>query len=143
MQLRLEDHIDVAIGYFDFGIGVVLPRARQAVPVGLPHALVNSALSAGKSIEQYVTDNENSHGRCLFPGEKPPCFFAPAWPVEETNVLIYSDWAMLQANLTRTAQWLNLQATPRDLLRVIWIEQGQVGLPNETAVAPKQAPVEL
>ena len=61
--------------------------------------------------------------------------------MEETNVLIHSDWAMLQANLTRTAQWLNLLTTPRDLL--LWIEPRQAELPNETAVAPKQAPVEL
>ena len=88
LQLRLENDIDVAIGHFDFGVGVVLPRPRRAAPAALPDALLNAALAAGSSSDE------------------------PAQMIRE-------DWKLLAANLTCTSQWLNLVATPRDLLA--WI----------------------
>jgi hypothetical protein len=98
LQLRLEKDIDVAIGHFDFGVGVVLPRPRRAAPAALPDALLNVALAAGSSSDE--------------PGRP---------PLSKTleNAMILEDWKLLAANLTCTSQWLNLVATPRDLLA--WI----------------------
>ncbi len=98
LQLRLEKDIDVAIGHFDFGVGVVLPRPRRAAPAALPDALLKFALAAGSSSDE--------------PGQ-------PALSKTLENAMILEDWKLLAANLTCTSQWLNLVASPRDLLA--WI----------------------
>ena len=101
----------------------MLPRPRTSRPSNIPEALLNSVISAGKSKDEYLTDNENSKSRCWTADQKPPCFFTPSWPSESAQLRIKEDWRLLNTNLTETAQWMNLLRTPRTLLA--WIGEWQ------------------